>query len=253
MLIAVAGVALAIAAGMGVMMVRMLREERRRSDARVQLLTDLAGEGALATAKSPTRTIERPVRTPQPSLALRDLAIRPEAAAAGGARDLFHGRAAPSAWPRRFAVIGTMAAVLMLAVFGYRSLSLAARGRTMPAAATAPSVAPTNTPPLELLSLRHAQADGVLTVAGLVQNPRSGVLLSSVNATLFVFGPGGSFITSARAPLDFTSLTPGDESPFVIRVPVSRAVERYRVGFRDDDDRMLAHVDRRSVDTVAQK
>jgi len=47
-------------------------------------------------------------------------------------------------------------------------------------------------------------------------------------------------------PLDFTSLTPGDESPFVIRVPVSGEVSRYRVGFRGPDDRVVGHVDRRT-------
>jgi hypothetical protein len=93
----------------------------------------------------------------------------------------------------------------------------------------------------------------MLVVTGLVQNPRTGGPLSHVQATLFVFGPGGTLLTSARAPLDYVSLTPGDESPFVIKVPVSGNVERYRVGFRGQDDRVIAPVDRRTAEAVAQR
>jgi hypothetical protein len=39
----------------------------------------------------------------------------------------------------------------------------------------------------------------------------------------------------------------------VIRVPVSGAVARYRVGFRGEDDRVLGHIDRRNLEAVARK
>ena len=80
-------------------------------------------------------------------------------------------------------------------------------------AARVDAVAPAS---LELLSLRHTREGNTLTVTGLVQNPKGAAALANVQATVFVFGPGGTFITSARAPLDFTSLAPGDESPFVV-------------------------------------
>jgi hypothetical protein len=123
------------------------------------------------------------------------------------------------------------------------------------APAAAPAAAPANTdaPPLELLSMRHVNEDGTLTISGAVRNPRSGKLLKGVNATVLVFGPGGSFVTNMRAPLDFTTLAPGEESPFVIRVPLTSAIERYRIGFRTEDGRVLSHVDRRSPDSIAQK
>jgi hypothetical protein len=60
-------------------------------------------------------------------------------------------------------------------------------------------------------------------------------------------------MTNMRTPLDYTALAPGEESPFVIRVPLTGTVERYRIGFRTDDGRVLSHVDRRSPDTVAQR
>jgi hypothetical protein len=151
-------------------------------------------------------------------------------------QDLFHEEPEPSPWPRRFAVIGSLAVILSLAVYSWTHLRVA----SPPVAATVAAA------PLELLSLRHAREGTTLTVTGLVQNPKQGAPLSNVQATLFVFGPGGTFLTSGRAPLDYTSLTGGDESPFVIRVTVPGNVARYRVGFRTADDRVVAHVDRRS-------
>jgi len=89
-----------------------------------------------------------------------------------------------------------------------------------------------------------------------------GVLFSSLRrvtspwrtiiATAVLFGPDGNFLTSGRAALDFTSLAPGDESPFVIAVPVNGTVARYRVGFRAPDGSVIAHVDRRADSTAAE-
>ena len=40
-------------------------------------------------------------------------------------------------------------------------------------------------------------------------------------------------------------------TPFVIAVPVSGTVARYRVGFRAADGSVIAHVDRRADSTAA--
>ncbi len=79
-----------------------------------------------------------------------------------------------------------------------------------------------------------------------MQNPRDGAVLSKVIATALLFGPDGTFLASGRAPLDFTVLRPGDESGFVINVPVTAPVARYRVGFRSEDGRVIGHIDRRT-------
>ena len=224
MLIAVTGVSLALAAAMGGLLARMVREDRRRADARVQLLEELAAGGR------GTADVQRPGVSERP---VADLPLRPMVTE----HALFHEEPEPSPWPRRFAVIGSLAAVLALAIFGWSQIRV-----TAPESA-ATVVAP---PSLELLSLRHAREGNTLTVTGLVQNPKGAAALANVHATVFVFGPGGTFITSARAPLDFTSLAPGDESPFVVTVPVSGQVSRYRVGFRGRDDHVVGHVDRRT-------
>jgi hypothetical protein len=127
------------------------------------------------------------------------------------------------------------------------------RPAASPAQTTAQQAPAPEAAPLELLSLRHAQEAQRLQVTGVVKNPRTGSPLSHVVATAFVFGPDGAFLSSSRAPLDFTMLAPGEESPFVVSVPVSGQVSRYRVGFRTEDGRVIAHVDKRAPDALAQK
>lgn len=103
------------------------------------------------------------------------------------------------------------------------------------------------------MSLRYAQESDRLVITGLVQNPRGATPISHVVATAFVFGPDGTFLSSGRAPLDFVTLTPGEQSPFVVNVPVTGQVTRYRIGFRTEDGRVLPHVDKRAPDSLAQK
>jgi hypothetical protein len=234
-LISVTGVSLALAAGMGVLLARMVREERRRSDARVHLLEELAAAPVAKSRPAEPRFSDIPsFLVPEHGRTQAPVAQVPSV------HELFHEELEPSAWPRRLAVIGSLAAVLALAIFGWSQLR-----ETGPDSAET-TVARASAPSLELLSLRHTREGNTLTVTGLVQNPKGGAALANVQATLLVFGPGGTFVTSARVPLDFTSLTPGDESPFVIRVPVSGEVARYRVGFRGPDDRVVGHIDRRT-------
>ena len=249
-LVIVTVISLTLAAGMGLMLFRMMREERLRSEARVQMLEELAAGGGDREPRHAEHAEAATLTQPEVPSFLRstkrrvvaDLPLRdePSAPVEVGVHELFHDEHEPSPWPRRLAVIGSLAAVLTLAVFGWSQISGSGAPSDTPSVTTAAEV------PLELLSLRHSREGNTLTVTGLVQNPKGAAALSNVQATVFVFGPAGTFITSGRAPLDFTSLASGDESPFVIRVPVSGNVARYRVGFRSADDRVVAHVDRRA-------
>jgi hypothetical protein len=83
-----------------------------------------------------------------------------------------------------------------------------------------------------------------------VQNPKAGAPVSRLTATAVVFAPDGTFLAGGKAPLDYTSLAAGDESPFVVTVPISGSVARYRVGFRAEDGTVVAHVDRRAGDVA---
>jgi hypothetical protein len=67
-----------------------------------------------------------------------------------------------------------------------------------------------------------------------------------VVATVQLFDGDGALVASGRAPLDFTVLRPGDESPFVINVSIATRVAKYRIGFRSETGHVIGHVDRRA-------
>jgi hypothetical protein len=261
LLILVTAIALAMALGLAIVVVKLVGDDRKRSEARVAALTAMSGaavppphavEPAPAAAVASPPPIARPAAPRVPALPhrLADLEIRPGQREVVGFGDLFVERDQPSPWGRRLAVIGALAAVVLAIGFGLVSSNGARTATPAPQAAVkVPAVA--ESVPLELVSLRHLQQAQTLTVTGLVQNPRTAAPLSHVVATAFVFGPDGTFLSSSRAPLDFTTLGPGDESPFVVTVPVTGVVSRYRIGFRSEDGRVIAHVDKRGPDALA--
>ncbi len=116
------------------------------------------------------------------SRGIEDFELRPAAQRPVAGPDIFEEHEAPSAWPRRFAVIGAMAAVLVVVVAGWRTFGSSADEGSPVTQSTQQSQA--TTPSLELLSLQHAQQDGTLVISGLVQNPRGSAPLAGVQATV---------------------------------------------------------------------
>ncbi len=224
-LVSIAGLSLFVAIAMGAILFSVLREDRRRSDARI---------AALAAAST---KFDLPL-----ALSEREAAREPEPVVVRSG-ELFAVGAESSPWASRFGVAAVLAVVIAAA--GYVLL---------PARMAAPAAAATSAaqPPLELLTLTHTQQPSGLTISGTVYNPRGGAPVSQVFAAAILFGPDGSFLTSARAPLDFTTIAPGQESPFVVSVTVSGTVARYRVGFRTADGSVIAHIDRRADGTAAR-
>jgi hypothetical protein len=256
--------ALALALGMGVVLFRFTREERRRSDARVAALIEASAERvnhedpfgqAEATGVKAGNAESPRVGALQAEADRADrFALEPFDLEVGYSQDavrvaeLFAEPERESPWGRRIAVAACVAAIVGVA--GYVLLS---RDTTMEDVSTRPVAVSAQQPPIELLSLRHSQQPGRLTITGLVQNPRNGVALSRVTATAFAFSADGTYLASGRAPLDFSTIGPGEESPFVVTVPVTGTVARYRVGFRGEDGRVIAHVDRRASGTMAAR
>ena len=99
--------------------------------------------------------------------------------------------------------------------------------------------------PLELMSMRYERQGTTLTVSGLIKNPAAGTAMNGISAVVFVFDHSGAFVTIGRAPIEYSALAPGDESPFVVNVPNVSDVARYRVTFRNDTG-VVRHLDRRS-------
>jgi hypothetical protein len=140
----------------------------------------------------------------------------------------------------RFVAVGVMTiAVVIGAIIGFRS-----HGRAPAAAANAPA-------PLELMSMRYQHEGTTLAVSGLVRNPAGGSSINGVTAVVFAFDQNGGFVASGRAPLDFSALAPGDESPFSVMVPNVSDVARYRVSFRTGAG-VVRHVDRRGAPVLAK-
>ena len=105
--------------------------------------------------------------------------------------------------------------------------------------------------PLELVSLTHARQNNKLAVSGLVRNPASGKPIEHLSAVVFLFDRMGTFVTSSRANVDFLKIGAGDESPFVVSLDAPATVARYRVSFRTDDG-IVPHVDRRGAPPAAE-
>lgn len=99
--------------------------------------------------------------------------------------------------------------------------------------------------PLLLLSLRHTIESGDFVLTGLVQNPSASPSLKGVTAVVHLFDKEGHYFASGKASLDVPVLASGAEAPFVIKVTASQPIGRYRVGFRQEDGSVIAHVDRR--------
>lgn len=263
-LIAVTILSLTTALALAFIVARLMREERARSEARVTALTAMVADvpaAVVSLAAPPAPVVEREIARPGPpepaprgdGHELDDLDIRPSTATVAGVSHLFEEAVAPSPWGRRFAVIGALAAVVIAVFAVLSSIHPRATAEASRAVSTQQQPAVLDSAPLELVSLQHRQETQRLVITGLVQNPRTGGAISHVVATAFLFGPDGAFLTSSRAPLDFTTLSPGDESAFVINVPVTGQVARYRVGFRTEDGRVIEHVDKRAPDALAQK
>jgi hypothetical protein len=236
-------VSLILTIALAALVVKLTRDERRRSAARVAALTRMAD----TAAEEPDFSFELD-ETDDDDLTFDrlDQASRPgDLFAAHEQRDTH------SEWPHRLGIVVAVAIIVAIATIAvrWRSTTIAPSTTTERVAGSAPSAQAPGL--LELMSLKHTQDATTLTITGIVQNPRDGVPLTKVAATAFLFRADGSLIANGRAPLDFTLLRPGDESAFTISVPVSTAVARYRVGFRGEDGRIIGHVDRRGGSTIA--
>ena len=272
-LVTVTVLSMGMAAALSGIVWRLLREERRRSDARMAALSAAAAAAAARSEPSAPPTeravamdrpepAERPVNRPAPVLAAfrkqtwvadaaADLPLRPTSnASAPVPGPLFMEPVRTPAWGNRLGIMVAIALVaasaVLFAMTARKARETAAARSASPVLATAPVEAG-----LELLALRDSRLNGTLTITGMVRNPRTASLLTRVTVTAYTFDDKGAFLASGRALLDVTSLAPGDDSPFVVTVPATEAVARYRIGFRGEDGRVIGHVDRRQQGPMA--
>jgi hypothetical protein len=211
----------AAAAAFGFSAWRSRADEARRSAARVAALS-AAIDGSEPQPFPPQPFA--PATSVEPSY--RPVAVTSMFATASGA----------SVEGRPLMKMGVFAALAMALLV---VVAMASRDR----ASTPPSGSAEAT--LELVSMQHSRTGRALTVSGLVRNPRGGVPRANISAVVSAFDRKGALVASRQAGLDFTSLAPGDESPFVVKIPDVQDAARYRVSFRTEAG-SLRHVDRRA-------
>jgi len=279
-LAAVTTISLILAFAMGIIAWRLMREERKRSDARIAgVLAELAAHSASTHRATPVpraRTafehVERPVssgsedpvrlgvltETLDPHAHLssvrpvdkptRGLLLRRGPVADGRPTQDLPRRQRPHARRRSFVSVPV------------RSLLIIATAAVLVVAVVAPELlirpdAPTNGTsgaplPVELLSLGHTTQGNYLTIAGSVRNPQEGTTRARLSISATVLDGAGGVIGSGQTPLPVAVLQPGGETAFTISLPDSDAINRYRIGFLEDQA-SVPHIDRRQPDEQA--
>ena len=267
---------LLMAATMGWLAMRLLREEQRRSEARVAALTAAldepwgsvayqppvsAGPAPLPVAEPP-RVVSRstaPEIVPvddhdltdtffasagAPHVAAASVPAEPETRGDDAPRPMFgaHSAEATPKDDRRWLAIAAVVLVGLGIISVLWSTSGSSHSEAAPAKVAA--VAPGGMP-VELLSLGHERTANGLLVRGLVRNPSAGSTRTGTAASVFLFDEAGGFLGSGRSVLDTPTLAPGDEAAFEVSLPGNAKVRRYRVTFRGMDGTVVPHVDKR--------
>jgi hypothetical protein len=260
-------IALALAIAMAVLAWRLLRENRERTAARAEALHAMAtadGDERFAAlddldendsdvhmdhdddARERATDWDWALAERPPAAAEPPPVLRPALGHAPVAHPMFGASAAPARAPKTrwlaFCAAGLVMAALASAVYTLYGPVIAAAS---PLAEWTGGERRSGPRPLELLSLRHTADAGAFTVTGLVQNPSDGATVRKVVAVVYLFDRDGNYFGGGKAALDFDVLQGGAESPFIVRVPNVTHVSRYRVGFRSENDTVVAHVDRR--------
>ena len=199
--------ALLMTIGMGLVTWRLVREERRRSAAR---LAALAGELG-----------QHPAPSPEPSTP---------------PTDLFQARAEkPGELTRRLAGVGAAGVVIVAIV----SVGL------MPSTGRQTGIAPEASHlPIELLALTHDHQDGMLEISGTVRNPGNGLAAQQLTVMALVLDDEGDVVATERVPIGRDRLATGAESTFTVLLPAEVAT-RYRISFLSEDT-PVPHLDRRT-------
>lgn len=255
MLIGITIVAVVVAIATSFIAWRAVRDERRRSDARIAAL---AREIHGAPADGLDLDLHgRAAPQAESSTAARTGTELPRNATASP-KPMFATTMAPARSGSRFGLAFAIGCFVAASV-GAAAMVLSGSPPTAPLNAEpsstsnrTPAVAPSDRDamprspvPLELVALAHEREGDTLTVRGTIRNPASGAEMNRLTAVVFLFDRNGGFLSSGRAAVESPALIPGGESTFVVTIPAAGDVARYRVSFRSGDQ-IVSHVDKRS-------
>jgi hypothetical protein len=248
---------------MGVVTWRLMREERRRSDAHVAtLLADLERPreptlGAVERVALDVPRVAAPVRTAESAPPRRQAtpatpAVEPARSAgtvtppvplAQSPTGLFATMTGSPVSLRPFlatlaAAVAVVAAVSVTMLSGLSGGPLADPGSGTPG-------------PVELLSLTHAREGEYLAITGSIRNPSDEIERGQLSVTATVFDRDGTVVGTAQTPLPVAVLAPGRETPFTISLPDADRINRYRISFMEGQT-SVPHIDRRRPNDQAR-
>ena len=216
---AVTVMALLMTVAMGIVTWRLVREERRRSAARLAVLAS-----RLREHEEPGTG---PVRPTPDDRDRRETSLLDEPG-----RDGTVSSSNPWGIGLGLAVCGLAAIVVV---------TLLPVGSTEDAAA-----APV---PLELLALGHDRRDGTLAITGTVRNPPNGAPQMRLTVLATAFDDAGTVIATERALVSAGALPAGAACTFSLSLP-AEAATRYRISFMVDEG-TVPHLDRRVAHAIS--
>jgi hypothetical protein len=208
-LAAVTLASLGLAGVMGIVTWRVLSQERRRFDERVEELSLSAAPDFRKDARE----------------LLPDLFAEPSPVTSNG---------------RRLIVAAALGSAVLVLAFAVVMAMNPVSGRETLVSPSAARVAV----PIELVSLDHVRTGRGLSIRGVVHNPAAGASLRDLVAVVFLFNGNGEQAGTTQAAVMATVLAPGGGTPFDVPVVDAQHVARYRVTFRTAGA-PVPHVDRR--------
>jgi len=217
--------ALLMTVTMGIVTWRLVREERRRSAARLwALAAELKAQGITPSPIDPPET------PPAPPADLFDRQLD-----------------STSGWQRRLAGVGAAGALLaVLVLVAVRAVS-PGDAASLDARENQPHE--NERPPVELLTLAHERRDGMLSISGTVRNLEEGVN-EQLSVLAVAFDDDGTMVASGRTHVQAEPLPAGTDSSFTISLPAQQA-SRYRISFLADET-TVPHLDRRGTTTAQE-
>jgi hypothetical protein len=215
----VTSVSVALAAIMSVVAWRAMSAERKRSEARV---ASLAAE--IRDQPPPESSPALPSPVPLTTDLFASAESRPTSSNLGAV---------------------ALAVVLLVAGVG----AIMAFWGTAPAAPRAEEnsdgrATPPAPAPIELVALGHERDRDRLSVHGIIRGAAGTPVSRHVVAVVLFFNADGAFVATGRSEVNGSALEPGGEATFVVSVPASTDVAKYRVSFRNGD-LIVPHLDRR--------
>ena len=232
-LVSVTAISLSMAFAMGIVAWRVIREERRRSDARVAaLIAELVRTRSTNADLPPPRALDTRFGS---YVSDNDTARQDPPPVTEPRAPLLGAVTGSSGWGRPF-LTAVAAGLVVLAVV---TIAMEPTGDALP-------VMSEQSTPVELLSLAHARQGEYLAISGTVRNPADGMEHGRLSVMATVFDEDGTQIGTGQTPLPVRALAPGTQTPFTISMPDADRINRYRISFAQDQTR-VPHIDRRQM------